>query len=88
MELGAEFSAHDRTQGCVVGPPATPNPELTSTVLSRRRLHECLNEHLFGNLPGAKRTIEAWRIDYNHALVRIPTMPPTQSEIMAPIIPR
>ena len=26
---------------------------------------KCLNEHLFGNLPGARRTIEAWRIDYN-----------------------
>ena len=26
---------------------------------------ECLNEHLFGNLPGARRTIEAWRTDYN-----------------------
>jgi putative transposase len=26
---------------------------------------ECLNEHLFGSLPGARRIIEAWRIDYN-----------------------
>lgn len=26
---------------------------------------ECLNEHLFGSLPGARRVIEAWRIDYN-----------------------
>ncbi len=26
---------------------------------------ECLNEHLFGSLPSARRIIEAWRIDYN-----------------------
>ena len=26
---------------------------------------ECLNEHLFGSLPGPRRIIEAWRIDYN-----------------------
>ncbi len=26
---------------------------------------ECLNEHLFPNLPAAKRLIEEWRIDYN-----------------------
>ncbi len=26
---------------------------------------ECLNEHLFANLPAAKRLIEEWRIDYN-----------------------
>ena len=28
---------------------------------------ECLNEHLFSSLTGARRTIEAWRIDYNTA---------------------
>ena len=29
------------------------------------RLHdECLNEHLFGSLPAARRIIEAWRSDY------------------------
>jgi putative transposase len=26
---------------------------------------ECLNEHLFGSLPAARRIIEAWRTDYN-----------------------
>ena len=26
---------------------------------------ECLNEHVFGSLSGARRIIEAWRIDYN-----------------------
>ena len=26
---------------------------------------ECLNEHLFKSLPAARRTIQAWRIDYN-----------------------
>ena len=26
---------------------------------------ECLNEHLFGSLPVARRIIEAWRSDYN-----------------------
>jgi putative transposase len=28
---------------------------------------ECLNENLFRGLPAARRTIEAWRIDYNTA---------------------
>ena len=28
---------------------------------------ECLNEHLFRSLTAARRIIEAWRIDYNHA---------------------
>ena len=27
---------------------------------------ECLNEHLFESLPGARRLIGAWRRDYNH----------------------
>ncbi|NNX19664.1 transposase [Roseobacter sp. HKCCD8979] len=26
---------------------------------------ECLNEHIFGNLAEARKTIENWRIDYN-----------------------
>jgi putative transposase len=26
---------------------------------------ECLNEHLFGGPPAARRIIEAWRMDYN-----------------------
>jgi putative transposase len=26
---------------------------------------ECLNEHLFGSQPAARRIIEAWRTDYN-----------------------
>ena len=29
---------------------------------------ECLNEHLFGSLKHARQIIEAWRLDYNHAL--------------------
>ena len=28
---------------------------------------ECLNEHVFSSLAEARRIIEAWRIDYNHA---------------------
>lgn len=28
---------------------------------------ECLSEHLFGGLPAARRTIEAWRSDHNMA---------------------
>jgi putative transposase len=27
---------------------------------------ECLNEHVFLNLAGARETIEAWRHDYNY----------------------
>lgn len=34
--------------------------------LNGRFRDECLNEHLFRNLPSARRPIEAWRIDYNH----------------------
>src|SRR6204780_1012577 len=30
-----------------------------------RMRDECLNEHLFANLPEARRIIEAWRTDYN-----------------------
>jgi putative transposase len=30
-----------------------------------RLRHECLNEHLFGILPAARRIIEAWRSGYN-----------------------
>ena len=29
------------------------------------RLRECLNEHLFISLPEARKSIEAWRTDYN-----------------------
>lgn len=32
----------------------------------RRLRDECLNEHWFLSLPHARRTIEDWRIDYNH----------------------
>ena len=33
--------------------------------LNGRFRDECLNEHLFANLPAARRIIEEWRIDYN-----------------------
>ena len=33
--------------------------------LNGRFRDECLNEHLFRNLPAARRIIEEWRIDYN-----------------------
>jgi putative transposase len=33
--------------------------------LNGRFRDECLNEHLFRNLPAARRLIEEWRIDYN-----------------------
>lgn len=33
--------------------------------LNGRFRDECLNEHLFGSLPAARRLIEEWRIDYN-----------------------
>jgi putative transposase len=58
---------------------------------------ECLNEHVFLTLAEARRTIEAWRLDYNHcrphsslgaltptefaALKGQETLPPQQGEI-------
>lgn len=33
--------------------------------LNGRFRDECLNEHMFRNLPAASRLIEEWRIDYN-----------------------
>ena len=34
--------------------------------LNGRSRDECLNEHLFRNLPAARHLIEEWRADYNH----------------------
>jgi putative transposase len=33
--------------------------------LNGRFRDECLNEHMFRNLPSARRLIEEWRTDYN-----------------------
>ena len=33
--------------------------------LNGRFRDECLNEHMFRNLPTARRLIEEWRMDYN-----------------------
>jgi len=33
--------------------------------LNGRFRDECLNEHMFRNLPSARRLIEEWRADYN-----------------------
>jgi putative transposase len=33
--------------------------------LNGRFRDECLNEHMFRNLPSARRLIEEWRMDYN-----------------------
>ena len=34
-------------------------------IFNGRLRDECLNEHLFTNLPEARRLIEEWRTDYN-----------------------
>ena len=34
--------------------------------LNGRFRDECLNEHMFRNLPSARRLIEEWRTDYNN----------------------
>jgi Integrase core domain len=39
---------------------------MASSRLNERCRDECLNEHLFGNLPAARRFVEEWRRDYNH----------------------
>ena len=37
---------------------------LVESLIGRLR-DECLNEHLFKNLPAARHTLELWRVDYN-----------------------
>ena len=46
-----------------------PKPQQNGFVegFNGRFRDECLNEHLFSSLTGARRIIEVWRIDYNTA---------------------
>lgn len=45
--------------------PGKPTQNAFVESLNGRFRDESLNEHMFRNLPAAKRIIEAWRIDYN-----------------------
>ncbi len=45
--------------------PGKPTQNAFVESLNGRFRDECLNEHMFRNLPAARRMIEAWRIDYN-----------------------
>lgn len=45
--------------------PGKPQQNGFVESLNGRLRDECLNEHLFRNLPGAKTIIEAWRVYYN-----------------------
>jgi len=45
--------------------PGKPMQNAFIESFNGRLRDECLNEHLFGSLPEARRIIEAWRIDYN-----------------------
>ena len=45
--------------------PGKPQQNGFVESLNGRFRDECLNEHVFRNLPAARRIVEAWRIDYN-----------------------
>ena len=45
--------------------PGKPTQNSFIESFNGRLRDECLNEHLFANLAEARRTIEAWRVDYN-----------------------
>jgi putative transposase len=45
--------------------PGKPVQNAIVESLNGRFRDECLNEHVFGGLPMARRIIEAWRFDYN-----------------------
>ena len=45
--------------------PGKPVQNAFAESLIGRLRDECLNEHVFGGLPAARRIIEAWRADYN-----------------------
>ena len=69
---GTEFTSHailrwqeDRSVLWHYIAPGKPQQNGFVESFNGRFRDECLNEHLFGNLPGARRTTEAWRIDYN-----------------------
>jgi putative transposase len=47
--------------------PGKPVQNAFIESFNSRLRDECLNEHLFGSLTEARRIIEAWRHDYNHA---------------------
>jgi len=48
---------------CIAPGKPTQNGFIES--FNGRLRDECFNEHLFANLPDARRIIEPWRIDYN-----------------------
>jgi putative transposase len=48
-----------------VDPAALPMQNGFVESLNGRFRDECLNKHLFRNLPAARRLVEEWRIDYN-----------------------
>jgi len=45
--------------------PGKPTQNAFIESFNGRVRDECLNEHVFGSLAEARRTIEAWRQDYN-----------------------
>lgn len=47
--------------------PGKPVQNAVMESFNGRFRDECLNSHWFTSLEDARRTIEAWRIDYNHA---------------------
>lgn len=50
--------------------PGKPQQNGFVESLNGRLRDECLNEHLFRNLPAARTIIEAWRLDYNYSSER------------------
>jgi putative transposase len=45
--------------------PGKPNQNALVESFNGKLRHECLNGHWFSTLDDARRTIEAWRLDYN-----------------------
>ena len=69
---GTEMTSHAVLRWCQdtgVGwhyiAPGKPMQNAFVESFNGRLRDECLNEHIFGNLAEARKTIETWRIDYN-----------------------
>jgi putative transposase len=69
---GTELTSHailrwqeERGVGWHYIAPGKPVQNAFVESLNGRFRDECLNEHVFGGLPTARRIIEAWRLDYN-----------------------
>jgi len=72
VDNGPEFTskaldewAHRNRVKLVFSRPGTPTDNPFIEAFNGRFREECLDQHWFGSLEDARRTIEAWRVDYN-----------------------